>query len=83
MVIMNSFCLFLLFFIFLRRVIMNFWISLQSMWEDRKTGSKWVIVNRCYFPGDLPENVGRPSTPESNEVNFFFLHTNYSVSSLL
>ncbi|XP_008227014.1 PREDICTED: uncharacterized protein LOC103326553 [Prunus mume] len=42
--------------------------KLQSMWEDRKTGSKWVIVNRCYFPGDLPENVGRPSTPESNEV---------------
>ncbi|KAM1100827.1 hypothetical protein PS1_007228 [Malus domestica] len=42
--------------------------KLQSMWEDRKTGSKWAIVNRCYFPGDLPENVGRPSTPESNEV---------------
>ncbi|XP_048420174.1 protein piccolo isoform X1 [Pyrus x bretschneideri] len=43
-------------------------LKLQSMWEDRKTGSKWAIVNRCYFPGDLPENVGRPSTPESNEV---------------
>ncbi|XP_015901245.3 uncharacterized protein LOC107434305 isoform X1 [Ziziphus jujuba] len=42
--------------------------KLQSMWEDCKTGSKWVIVNRCYFPGDLPENVGRPSPPESNEV---------------
>lgn len=38
------------------------------MWEDMKSGSKWVIVNTCYFPSDLPENVGRPSTPESNEV---------------
>ncbi|KAE8125468.1 hypothetical protein FH972_020273 [Carpinus fangiana] len=42
--------------------------KLQSMWEDSKTGSKWVIVTRCYFPGDLPENVGRPCAPESNEV---------------
>ncbi|PRQ32000.1 putative chromatin regulator PHD family [Rosa chinensis] len=42
--------------------------KLQSMWEDRKTGSKWVIVNSCYFPSDLPEHVSRPSTPESNEV---------------
>ncbi|KAL6199425.1 hypothetical protein ACLB2K_029209 [Fragaria x ananassa] len=42
--------------------------KLQSMWEDMKSGSKWVIVNKCYFPSDLPENVGRPSTPESNEV---------------
>lgn len=41
---------------------------LQAMWEDSKTRSKWVIVNRCYFPGDLPEVVGRPCTPESNEV---------------
>lgn len=43
------------------------------MWEDCKTGSKWVIVNRCYFPGDLPENVGRPSPPESNEVDLLLL----------
>ncbi|KAL5548487.1 hypothetical protein UlMin_003718 [Ulmus minor] len=42
--------------------------KLQSMWEDSKSGSKWVIVSRCYFPGDLPENVGRPCSPESNEV---------------
>lgn len=42
--------------------------KLQSMWEDSKTGSKWVIVTRCYFPRDLPENVGRPYAPESNEV---------------
>lgn len=47
-------------------------ILLQSMWEDCKSGSKWVIVNRCYFPGDLPENVGRPSAPESNEVVFLY-----------
>ncbi|KAG6689795.1 hypothetical protein I3843_11G190200 [Carya illinoinensis] len=42
--------------------------KLQYMWEDSRTGSKWVIVTRCYFPGDLPENVGRPCSPESNEV---------------
>ncbi|PON94168.1 Autoimmune regulator [Trema orientale] len=39
-----------------------------SMWEDSKTGSKWVIVNRCYFPADLPGNVGRPCTTDGNEV---------------
>lgn len=44
------------------------------MWEDRKNGSKWVIVNSCYFPSDLPENVGRPSTPESNEVRCFLVY---------
>ncbi|KAF4378063.1 hypothetical protein F8388_020699 [Cannabis sativa] len=43
-------------------------LLMLSMWEDSKTGSKWVIVNRCYFPGDLPENVGRPCTTDSNEV---------------
>ncbi|KAK9268865.1 hypothetical protein L1049_001389 [Liquidambar formosana] len=42
--------------------------KLQAMWEDSKTRSKWVIVNRCYFPGDLPEVVGRPCAPENNEV---------------
>lgn len=38
------------------------------MWEDKATGLKWVNVTRCYFPGDLPENVGHPFT-EANEVN--------------
>ncbi|XAR67413.1 hypothetical protein NMG60_11002165 [Bertholletia excelsa] len=42
--------------------------KLQAMWEDNKTGSKWVVVNLCYFPVDLPEPVGRPCSPESNEV---------------
>lgn len=42
--------------------------KLQAMWEDSKTKLKWVIVNRCYFPADLPETVGRPCSPESNEV---------------
>ncbi|XP_057474781.1 uncharacterized protein LOC130762923 [Actinidia eriantha] len=42
--------------------------KLQSMWEDNKTRSKCIIVNRCYFPSDLPEAVGRPCSPESNEV---------------
>lgn len=41
---------------------------MQAMWEDNKTRSKWVFVNRCYFPNDLPEADGRPCSPESNEV---------------
>ncbi|KAK2987051.1 hypothetical protein RJ640_004777, partial [Escallonia rubra] len=39
-----------------------------AMWEDNKTRSKWVIGSQCYFPDDLPEEVGRPCAPESNEV---------------
>lgn len=42
--------------------------KLQAMWEDKKTTTKWVIVNQCYFPGDLPEAVGRPCGLESSEV---------------
>ncbi|XP_059662434.1 uncharacterized protein LOC132308388 isoform X2 [Cornus florida] len=42
--------------------------KIQAMWEDSKTRSKWVIANRCYFPGNLPKVVGHPFTPESNEV---------------
>ncbi|XP_031402142.1 uncharacterized protein LOC116211765 isoform X1 [Punica granatum] len=41
--------------------------KLQAMWEDQVTGLKWVKANRCYFPSDLPDNVGRPFT-ETNEV---------------
>ncbi|XP_022753088.1 uncharacterized protein LOC111301573 [Durio zibethinus] len=42
--------------------------KLQAMWEDGKTGSKWVVVKRCYFPSDLPEAVAHPCNPESCEV---------------
>lgn len=42
--------------------------KLQAMWEDRKNKTKWVTVNRCYFPGDLPVAVGRPCGLESCEV---------------
>ncbi|KAG8386077.1 hypothetical protein BUALT_Bualt03G0111400 [Buddleja alternifolia] len=42
--------------------------TLQAMWEDKSTTMKWVTVNRCYFPGDLPEAVGRPCGLESSEV---------------
>ncbi|KAL2483761.1 uncharacterized protein Fot_45205 [Forsythia ovata] len=42
--------------------------KLQAMWEDNNTRMKWVKVNRCYFPGDLPEAVGRPCGLESSEV---------------
>ncbi|KAL3636989.1 hypothetical protein CASFOL_019288 [Castilleja foliolosa] len=42
--------------------------KLQAMWEDKNTSAKWVAVNQCYFPGDLPEAVGRPCGLESSEV---------------
>ncbi|KAK9074238.1 hypothetical protein SSX86_006835 [Deinandra increscens subsp. villosa] len=42
--------------------------KLQGMWEDNMTNKKWVTVTRCFFPDDLPEGVGRPCAPESNEV---------------
>lgn len=42
--------------------------KIQTMWEDNKTRLKWVIVNRCYFPGDLPETVGHPCSLEGDEV---------------
>ncbi|CAA3027644.1 phd finger [Olea europaea subsp. europaea] len=42
--------------------------KLQAMWEDNNTRAKWVTVHRCYFPGDLPEAVGRPCGLESSEV---------------
>nr|XP_043608593.1 uncharacterized protein LOC122580388 [Erigeron canadensis] len=41
---------------------------LEAMWEDGKTTNKWVNVSRCFFPDDLPEGVGHPCAPESNEV---------------
>ncbi|XP_039035810.1 uncharacterized protein LOC120172423 [Hibiscus syriacus] len=42
--------------------------KLQAMWEDAKTGIKWVAVKRCYFPNDLPEGVVHPCVPETSEV---------------
>ncbi|KAK7300007.1 hypothetical protein RJT34_10838 [Clitoria ternatea] len=42
--------------------------KLQSMWEDCKTGLKWVKVTNCYFPHDLPGNIGHPCISEVNEV---------------
>ncbi|KAG4382152.1 hypothetical protein GLYMA_14G018000v4 [Glycine max] len=42
--------------------------KLQSMWEDCKTGLKWVKVTNCYFPDDLPGNIGHPCISEVNEV---------------
>ncbi|KAL6536718.1 hypothetical protein OROMI_026299 [Orobanche minor] len=42
--------------------------KLQAMWEDKNTSAKWVKVNQCYFPGDLPEAVGRPCGLENSEV---------------
>ncbi|XVF77337.1 hypothetical protein PTKIN_Ptkin14bG0035000 [Pterospermum kingtungense] len=42
--------------------------KLQAMWEDAKTGSRWVVVKRCYSPSDLPETVAHPRASESSEV---------------
>ncbi|XP_028777225.1 uncharacterized protein LOC114733899 [Neltuma alba] len=42
--------------------------KLQSMFEDSKTGLKWVNVTKCYFPGDLPGNIPHPCISEVNEV---------------
>ncbi|MCD9560851.1 hypothetical protein HAX54_019659 [Datura stramonium] len=42
--------------------------KLLAMWEDRKAGTKWVTVNRCYFARELPQSVGRPCLENNNEV---------------
>lgn len=44
---------------------------LQGMWEDSQNNLKWLVVHKCYFPDDLPEEVGRPGVPQSNEVHFY------------
>lgn len=44
---------------------------LQSMYEDSKTRLRWFRLSRYDFPSDLPENVGRPCTTDSNEVEYF------------
>ncbi|XP_074310879.1 uncharacterized protein LOC141646814 [Silene latifolia] len=41
---------------------------LQGMWEDSQTSSNWLLVHKCYFPDDLPGEVGRPGAPQINEV---------------
>ncbi|KAH9620315.1 hypothetical protein KSS87_021712 [Heliosperma pusillum] len=41
---------------------------LQGMWEDTQTNSNWLLVHKCYFPDDLPGDVGRPGAPQINEV---------------
>lgn len=48
-----------------------FLFNFQSMWEDSKTGVKWVKVTKCYFPDDLPGNIGHPCISEVNEVTLF------------
>uniref|UniRef100_A0A2P2KSR2 Uncharacterized protein MANES_15G066000 n=1 Tax=Rhizophora mucronata TaxID=61149 RepID=A0A2P2KSR2_RHIMU len=56
--------------------------KLQVMWEDAETGSKWIVVNQCYFPANLPEGVGHPCAPESNEV-YESNHENRVMASLI
>lgn len=51
------------------------------MWEDCKTGIKWVKVTKCFFPDDLPGNIGHPCISEVNEVIFFiFIHTSLYIN---
>ncbi|KAJ8560978.1 hypothetical protein K7X08_027168 [Anisodus acutangulus] len=42
--------------------------KLLAMWEDKKAGTQWVTVNRCYFARELPVSVGRPCLENNNEV---------------
>ncbi|KAH9547518.1 hypothetical protein CY35_11G037900 [Sphagnum magellanicum] len=41
---------------------------LQALWEEKSTGAKWVKVNWCYYPSDLPMETGRPASENENEV---------------
>lgn len=43
------------------------------MWEDSKTGMKWLKATKCYFPDDLPGNIGHPCISEVNEVTIILL----------
>lgn len=39
--------------------------KLQTLWEDKKSGSKWASVSSYHFP---EEAASQPSTPENDEV---------------
>ncbi|EFJ31269.1 hypothetical protein SELMODRAFT_408842 [Selaginella moellendorffii] len=41
---------------------------LQTLWEDLESGAKWVRVNWCYYPNDMPAIAGRPDDAEAGEV---------------
>lgn len=41
---------------------------LQALWEDKSSRQKWVKVNWCYYPSDLPVNMGRPVVSDPREV---------------
>ncbi|KAH8949788.1 hypothetical protein BDL97_10G049800 [Sphagnum fallax] len=41
---------------------------LQALWEEKSTGAKWVKVNWCYYPSDLPVETGQPASADDNEV---------------
>lgn len=58
----------MLYFVCWFSYIVNIASLLQAMWEDKNTATKWIMVNQCYFPGDLPKAVGRPCGLESSEV---------------
>ncbi len=46
----------------------NIWM-LQALWEEKSTGAKWVKVNWCYYPSDLPVETGQPALADDNEVS--------------
>lgn len=41
---------------------------IQALWEDQGSGQKWVRVNWCYYPSDLPVNMCRPVISDPREV---------------
>nr|XP_024364043.1 uncharacterized protein LOC112276702 isoform X2 [Physcomitrium patens] len=40
---------------------------IQALWEDQGSGQKWVRVNWCYYPSDLPVNMCRPVISDPRE----------------
>ncbi len=42
---------------------------LQALWEEKSTGAKWVKVNWCYYPSDLPVEIGEFASADDNEVS--------------
>ncbi|KAL2926419.1 Protein spire-like protein 2 [Bienertia sinuspersici] len=57
-------------------------MKLQAMWEDSQTSSKWVLVHKCYCPDDLPEEVGQPDAPQSNEI-YESTHDSYMLAGFV
>ncbi|KAL6909722.1 hypothetical protein ACP4OV_001381 [Aristida adscensionis] len=42
--------------------------KLQSLWEERDSGSRLATVNPYFFVSDIPESISKPCIDEENEV---------------